>query len=71
VWVRAGYDVAIELHSLSHPTPSPSTHTRTPLCGRCTWSSGRFDLAIADYSRAIELDPSDPNYFNNRWVGGC
>jgi tetratricopeptide (TPR) repeat protein len=35
------------------------------LCRRC---SGRFDLAVVDCTRAIELDSNDPNFYSNRCV---
>ncbi|MBK8415481.1 MAG: tetratricopeptide repeat protein [Bacteroidetes bacterium] len=34
----------------------------------CSGLTGKFDLAIRDFTRAIEIDPSNPEAYNNK---GC
>ncbi|MCA9006383.1 MAG: tetratricopeptide repeat protein, partial [Planctomycetaceae bacterium] len=35
--------------------------------GLLRWNAEKIDLAIADYSRAIELDPEDWEAYFHRW----
>ena len=38
----------------------------TSIAATPTTSSASYDLAIADYTEAIKLDPNDPDVYNNR-----
>jgi tetratricopeptide (TPR) repeat protein len=66
---RSGASWACRLTS-ERPSHLPITHPPTPIplpCSGYAWRKlGRYDAAIADYSRSLELEPDNIKTLNNR-----